>query len=122
MGLSAGSVLKHFRMKSFCISSSKESMVLWIDSSVTKHNPEMVVIRGLLRERQFISAPIKIICPRRSRGLMIILPASRSRDKNLFFHHVYDKISYLPDINRSNFRAFKRSSQRFENASDTHIS
>ena len=41
----------------------------------------MVVIRGLLRERQFISAPIKIICPRWSRGLMIILLARRSRAK-----------------------------------------
>ena len=41
----------------------------------------MVVIRGLLRERQFISAPIKIICPRRRRGLMIILPARQSRAK-----------------------------------------
>ena len=35
----------------------------------------MVVIRGLLRERQFIRAPIK------SRGLMIIVPARRSRAK-----------------------------------------
>ena len=42
---------------------------------------KMVVLRGLLRERQFISAPIKIICPRRSRGLMIVFPARRSRAK-----------------------------------------
>ena len=42
---------------------------------------KMVVIRGLLIKRQFISAPIKIIYTRRSRGLMIILPARRSRAK-----------------------------------------
>ena len=41
----------------------------------------MAVIRGLLRERQFIKALIKIICPRRSRGLIIILPARRSQAK-----------------------------------------
>ena len=44
-------------------------------------NAIMVVIRGLLRERQFIRAPIKIICPRQSQGLMIILLARRSRAK-----------------------------------------
>ena len=47
----------------------------------------MVVIRGFLRERQFISAPIKIICPRRSRWLMIILPARRSRARVKCFAH-----------------------------------
>ena len=38
-----------------------------------------VCIRGILRE--FIRTPIKIICPRRSRGLMIILPGRRSQAK-----------------------------------------
>ena len=41
----------------------------------------------VIRERQFISAPIKIICPRRSRGLMIILPARQSRAKVKYFAH-----------------------------------
>ena len=35
----------------------------------------------LLRERQLIRTPIKIICPRRSRGLIIILPARQSGSK-----------------------------------------
>ena len=42
VGRSSGAFRKHLRMKSFCISSSRQSMVFWIDSSVTKTIPPSV--------------------------------------------------------------------------------